>query len=95
MRLWNTVLGRMKLGFLVMMKTLQVGLGENLRKFSITISKSTQNLWLWNTVRLWNTVLGRMKLGFSIEYDRAKRHERIGKNGIENRLTVWILCAKR
>jgi len=28
------------------MKTLQVGLGEILRKFSITISKSTQNLWI-------------------------------------------------
>jgi len=28
-----------------MMKTLQVGLGEILRKFSITIFKSTQNLW--------------------------------------------------
>jgi len=27
------------------MKTLQVGLGEILRKFSTTISKSTQNLW--------------------------------------------------
>jgi len=29
-----------------MMKTLQVGLGEILQKFSITISKSTQNLWI-------------------------------------------------
>jgi len=28
-----------------MMKILQLGLGEILRKFSITISKSTQNLW--------------------------------------------------
>jgi len=28
-----------------MMKTLQVGLGETLRKLSITISKSAQNLW--------------------------------------------------
>jgi len=28
-----------------MKKTLQVGLGEILRKFSITISKSSQNLW--------------------------------------------------
>jgi len=28
-----------------MMQTLQVGLGETLRKFSVTISKSTQNLW--------------------------------------------------
>jgi len=27
------------------MKTLQVGLGEILRKLSITISKSSQNLW--------------------------------------------------
>jgi len=32
-------------GFWVMMKTLQVGFGETLRKLSITISKSTQNLW--------------------------------------------------
>jgi len=31
--------------FLDMMKTLQGGLGEILRKFRITISKSTQNLW--------------------------------------------------
>ena len=28
-----------------MMKILQVGLGEILRKFSLTIFKSTQNLW--------------------------------------------------
>jgi len=28
-----------------MMKTLQVGLGETLRKLNITISKSAQNLW--------------------------------------------------
>jgi len=28
-----------------MRKTLQVGLGETLRKLSITISKSAQNLW--------------------------------------------------
>jgi len=32
--------------FWVMMKTLQVGLGEILSKPSMTISKSTQNLWL-------------------------------------------------
>jgi len=28
-----------------MMKTIQGGLGKILRKFSITVSKSTQNLW--------------------------------------------------
>ena len=27
------------------MKILQVGLGKTLQKFSITVSKSTQNLW--------------------------------------------------
>jgi len=31
--------------FWVMIKTLQVGLGKFLRKLSITISKSSQNLW--------------------------------------------------
>ena len=36
---------KMFCGFWVMKKTLQVGLGEILRKFSITISKSSQNLW--------------------------------------------------
>jgi len=39
--------------------------------------------------------LGWEKHEFFVECDRAKRHEYIGKNGIENRLTVWILCAKR
>jgi len=28
---------------------------------------------------------------FSVDYDRAKCQERVGKNGIENGLTVWIL----
>ena len=32
-------------GFLVMIKTLQVDLGETLGKLSITTSMSTQNLW--------------------------------------------------
>ena len=33
-------------------------------------------------------------LNFSIYYDRAKCEEHVGENGIEIRLTVWILCAK-
>jgi len=29
-----------------------------------------------------------------MDYDRAKCQERVGENGIENGLTVWILRAK-
>jgi len=34
-------------------------------------------------------------LNFSVECDRTKCKERVGKNGIENGLKVWILCAKQ
>jgi hypothetical protein len=40
--------------------------------------------WFWDG---WN-------LNFSVDYDRAKCQEPVGENGIEIRLTVWILCAK-
>jgi hypothetical protein len=40
--------------------------------------------WFWDG---WN-------LNFSVDYDRAKCQEHVGENGIEIRLTVWILCAK-
>jgi len=43
-------------GFWVMMKTLQVGFGEILRKFSITISKLTQTYGLFPNFNAW--VLG-------------------------------------
>jgi len=33
-------------------------------------------------------------LTFSVDYDRVKCQERVGKNGTKIRLTVWILCAK-
>jgi len=35
-----------------MMKTLQVGLDETVRKFSITVLKSTQNLWFVSKPKL-------------------------------------------
>jgi len=37
---------------------------------------------------------GGQNLNFSVHYDRAKCQERLGKNGIEKRLTVWFLCVK-
>jgi len=38
--------------------------------------------------------LGGCNLKFSVDYDRDKSQERVGENGIENGLTVWILRAK-
>jgi len=45
-------------------------------------------------IRFWNRFLGGWNLKFSVDYDRAKCQERVGKNGIENGLMVWILRAK-
>jgi len=39
-------------------------------------------------------ILGWLKLEFSVDYDRVKCQERVGENGTEIWLTIWILCAK-
>jgi len=48
-------------------------------------------VFMWGSGKLfWDS----WNLNFLIDYDRAKCQERVGQNGIENRLTVWILRAK-
>jgi len=48
-------------------------------------------VFMWGSGKLfWDS----WNLNFLIDYDREKCQERVGENGIENGLTVWILSAK-
>ena len=48
-------------------------------------------VFVWGSGKLfWDS----WNLNFSVDYDRAKCQERVGENGNENGLTVWILSAK-
>jgi len=50
------------------------------------------NKWLWKVLGEW--FWDGWNLNFSVDYDRVKCQERVGENGTEIRLTVWILRKK-
>ena len=83
-----------------MMKTLQVGLGETLRKLSITISKSTQNLWfvfklqnlsIRSSIKVFKSVWPMscwIKLSFLLENELVLQNDKV-------RRTLWLLWFRR
>jgi len=75
-----------------MMKTLQVGLGETLRKLSITISKSTQNLWFVS--KLQNLInRGSIKVFYEyLTYGKFLTAEQV-KKSLDGEASVFMMFA--
>ena len=57
-----------------------------------SVSECSTDKWLWEVGK--SIFFSGGKLNVSVDYDRGKCQERVGENGTEIRLTVWILCAK-